>query len=83
MAKEQTMRNHLLAIAAIAAAIGAPVAAQAQNSVGGTVGVVGPGGVIVDNGAVGIAVDQRPAFHQYIVRERVASLSARSCPRAA
>ena len=24
-----------------------------------------------DNGAVGIAVDQRPAFRQYIVRERV------------
>jgi len=65
------MRNHLLAIAAIAAAISAPVAAQAQNSVGGTVVVVGPGGVVVDNRAVGIAVDQRPAFREYIVRERV------------
>ncbi len=27
--------------------------------------------MIVDNGAVGIAADQRPAFRQYIVRERV------------
>ena len=65
------MRNHLLAIATIAAAISAPLAAQAQNSVGGTVGVVGPGAVVVDSGAVGIAVDRRPAFREYIVRERV------------
>ena len=61
------MRNHLLAIATIAAAIGAPVAAQAQS----TVGVAGPGTVVIDHGAVGIAVDQRPAFREYIVRERV------------
>ena len=64
------MRDHLLAIATIAAAISAPVAAQAQGTIGGTVGV-GPGAVIVDGGAVGIAVDQRPAFREYIVRERV------------
>ena len=64
------MRNHLLAIATIAVAISAPVAAQAQSTIGGTVGV-GPGAVIVGGGAVGIAVDQRPAFRQYIVRERV------------
>lgn len=63
------MRNHLLAAAAIVAAMSAPIAALAQS----TVGVAGPGSgaVIVDNGAVGIAVDQRPAFRQYIVRERV------------
>jgi hypothetical protein len=67
MAKEQTMRNHLLAIATIAAAISAPVAAQAQS----TVGVAGPDAVVVDGGAPGIAVDQRPAFREYIVRERV------------
>jgi hypothetical protein len=67
MAKEQIMRNHLLAIATIAAAMGAPVATQAQS----TVGVAGPGAVAVENGAVGIAVDQRPAFREYIVRERV------------
>ena len=63
------MRNHLLAITAIAAAMSAPIAAQAQN----TVGVAGPGAgtVIVDNGAIGIAADQRPAFREYIVQQRV------------
>jgi hypothetical protein len=59
------MRNRILAIAAIAAAIGAPIAAQAQ----GTVGVVRGDSVIVDSG--GIAVEQRPAFRQYVIRERV------------
>ncbi len=60
------MRNKLLAIAAIAAAISTPIAAQAQS----TVGVVRGGTVIVDDNE-GIAVDQRPAFREYIVRERV------------
>jgi hypothetical protein len=60
------MRNRILAIAAIATAIGAPVAAQAQS----TVGVVRGESVIVDNGD-GIAVEQRPAFREYVVRERV------------
>jgi hypothetical protein len=64
IAKEKTMRNRILAIAAIAAAIGAPVAAQAQ----GTVGIVRGDSVIVDNG---IAVEQRPAFREYVIRERV------------
>jgi hypothetical protein len=64
IAKEKTMRNRILAIAAIAAAIGAPIAAQAQN----TVGVVRGDSVIVDNG---IAVEQRPAFRDYVIRERV------------
>ncbi len=59
------MRNRILAIAAIAAAIGAPIAAQAQN----TVGVVRGDSVIVDSG--GIAVEQRPAFREYVIRERV------------
>ena len=59
------MRNRILAIAAIATAIGAPIAAQAQN----TVGVVRGDSVIVDSG--GIAVEQRPAFREYVVRERV------------
>jgi hypothetical protein len=59
------MRNRILAIAAIAAAIGTPIAAQAQ----GTVGVVRGDSVIVDSG--GIAVEQRPAFRDYVVRERV------------
>jgi hypothetical protein len=65
IAKEKTMRNRILAIAAIAAAIGAPIAAQAQ----GTVGVVRGDSVIVDSG--GIAVEQRPAFREYVIRERV------------
>jgi hypothetical protein len=59
------MRNRIFAIAAIAASIGAPIAAQAQ----GTVGVVRGDSVIVDSG--GIAVEQRPAFREYVVRERV------------
>jgi hypothetical protein len=66
IAKEKTMRNRILAIATIAAAIGAPIAAQAQ----GTVGVVRGGSVIVD-GDDGIAVAQRPAFREYVIRERV------------
>jgi hypothetical protein len=66
-AKEQNMRNHLLAIAAIMTTMSAPMAAQAQN----TVGVAGP--VRIDDGTVGIAIDQRPAFREYIVRERVPS----------
>ncbi len=64
------MRNRILAIAAIAGAIAAPVAAQAQND---TVGIVRGGSVIVNDDLDGIAVDQRPAFREYIVRERVPS----------
>ncbi len=65
------MRTHLLAIATLVLTTSAPIAAQAQN----TVGVAGPvsGPVMVDDGAVGIALDQRPAFREYIVRERVPS----------
>ena len=59
------MRNKSLLIAAIAGAVSAPVIAQAQ-----TVGIVRGESVIVDDG-MGIAVDQRPAFREYIVRERV------------
>ncbi len=61
------MRNRILAIAAIAGTLAAPVAAQAQSD---TVGVVRGGTVIINDGE-GIAVDQRPAFREYIVRERV------------
>ena len=63
------MRNSILALAAIAAAIGAPVTAQAQNGIAR--GVVRAPSVIVDEGVPGIAVEQRPAFHEYIIRERV------------
>jgi hypothetical protein len=59
------MRNQFLAIAAIMAAMSAPIAANAQGTVG-----IGGGAVVVDDG---IAVDQRPAFREYIVREHVPS----------
>jgi Protein of unknown function (DUF1236) len=65
------MRNKILAIAAIAGAIGAPLAAQAQGVV--TTGVVRGGPVIINEEVDGIAVDQRPAFREYIIRERVPS----------
>jgi hypothetical protein len=68
LAKELTMRNRLFAIAAIAGAIAAPIAAQAQTTI--TTGVAG-GGTVVIGEHEGIAVDQRPAFREYIVRERV------------
>ena len=61
------MRYRLLAIAAIAGAIGAPVAAQAQGVV--TTGVARGPVIVTDDD--GIAVDQRPAFREYIIRERV------------
>jgi Protein of unknown function (DUF1236) len=65
------MRNKILAIAAIAGAISVPLAAQAQGVV--TTGVVRGGPVIINEEVDGIAVDQRPAFREYIVRERVPS----------
>jgi hypothetical protein len=64
------MRNRILAIAAIAGAISVPVAAQAQSD---TVGVARGNSVIITEDVGGIAVDQRPAFREYIVRERVPS----------
>jgi Protein of unknown function (DUF1236) len=68
-AKEFIMRNKLLAIVAITAAVSAPIAAKAQNEI--TTGVVRGGPAVVDGDAGGIAVDQRPAFRQYIIREHV------------
>ena len=62
------MRNRILAITAIMAAMSAPIAAQAQSD---TVGIVRGGSVVIDDDVDGIAVDQRPAFREYIVRERV------------
>jgi hypothetical protein len=69
IAKELTMRNRILAVAAIASALGAPITAQAQSAI--TTGVVHGPSVIVSDDVDGIAVDQRPAFREYIVRERV------------
>lgn len=60
------MRNRILAIAVITGALAAPIAAHAQ----GTTGVV-RGGTVVITDDEGIAVAQRPAFREYIVRERV------------
>jgi hypothetical protein len=69
IAKELPMRNTILAIAAIAGAMSAPIAAQAQSEI--TTGLVRGGPVIVSDEAGGIAADQRPAFREYIIRERV------------
>jgi hypothetical protein len=64
------MRNKILAVAAIAGAIGAPIAARAQSEVI-TRDVVRGGPMIVEEDVDGIAVEQRPAFREYIVREHV------------
>jgi len=64
------MRQQLLAISAILAAMSAPIAAQAQSD---TVGVRGGAVVVDENG--GIAVDERPAFREYVIRERVPNYS--------
>ena len=68
LAKEFNMRNRLIAIAAVAGALAAPIAAQAQTTI--TTGVAG-GGTVVVGEHEGIVADQRPAFREYIVRERV------------
>jgi hypothetical protein len=67
--RELIMPNKLLAIAAIAGALAAPVAAQAQSEI--TTGVVRGGPVVIDEDADGIAIDRRPAFREYVVREHV------------
>ncbi|WNV08181.1 DUF1236 domain-containing protein [Tardiphaga sp. 709] len=54
---------------ALVGALGTPLAVQAQ---GVTVGVSGGDRVIVDNSDPdGITVQERPAFREYVVRERV------------
>jgi hypothetical protein len=68
LAKELTMRNRVLAIAAIAGAMAAPIAAQAQTTI--TTGTAG-GSTVVIGEHEGITAEQRPAFREYIVRERV------------
>ena len=66
-ARELPMRNRILAVAAIAGAIATPIAAQAQSD---TVGIVRGGSVIISD-SEGIVTEQRPAFREYVVRERV------------
>jgi hypothetical protein len=68
------MRNRILAIAAIAAATFVPLSALAQSDV--TVGVAPSTGIVVSTPVEvdadgGLAVEQRPAFREYIIRERV------------
>ena len=60
------MRNMFLAAAAVASALSVPVAAQAQN----TVGVVGGNTVVIEQDG-GIIAEQRPAFREYVVSQRV------------
>lgn len=60
------MRNVFLAAAALASVLSAPIAAQAQ----GTVGVTGGNTVVVEPGG-GITAEQRPAFRQYVTEQRV------------
>ena len=64
------MKNHIIAIAALAGALGAPLAAQAQET---TMGVARSGQAVIvsDNDPDGITVSKRPAFREYVVRERV------------
>jgi hypothetical protein len=59
------MQHRFLAIAAVAAAISAPTATFAQ-----TVGIA-PGPGVAVTSSEGIAVEQRPAFREYVIRERV------------
>jgi Protein of unknown function (DUF1236) len=60
------MQNRILAVAAIIAAIGAPIAAQAQSTTGAA-----RGNTVVIPDSDGIPVDQRPAFREYVIREQV------------
>jgi hypothetical protein len=59
------MRNRILALAALGVALSAPIAAQAQTDV-----TVGRAPAVVDSGPT-IAVEQRPAFRDYVVEQRV------------
>jgi len=59
------MRDHLT-LAALTAALVMPVGAQAQSYTTG----VGPS-VVVEEDAPAIAVERRPEFREYVVRERV------------
>ena len=62
------MRNRILAVAAIIGAIGAPIAAQAQSET--TTGAV-RGNTVVIPESDGITTGQRPAFREYVIREKV------------
>jgi len=59
------MRIIFLATAAMAAALTAPIAAQAQGTVG-----VGGNTVVIESGG-GLTAEQRPLFREYVVEQRV------------
>jgi hypothetical protein len=69
MSKELPMRNRILAVAALGVALGSPIAASAQSGL-----TVGRAPVVVDSGPT-IAVEQRPAFREYVVEQRVPAFS--------
>jgi Protein of unknown function (DUF1236) len=60
------MRNMFLAAAAVAGTLSVPIAAQAQ----GTVGVTGGNTVVIEQDG-SIIAEQRPAFREYVVTQRV------------
>jgi hypothetical protein len=63
------MRKSILAMTAIAFAISAPIAAQAQSDT--TIGLSRSGSVVVE----GIEQEQLPAFREYVIRERIPNYS--------
>ncbi|MGV7219771.1 DUF1236 domain-containing protein [Bradyrhizobium sp. UFLA05-112] len=67
------MRNRILALAALGVALGAPVAAQAQAQAQADV-TIGRAPVVTER-SPGIAVEQRPAFRDYVVEQRVPAFS--------
>ena len=64
------MRNRILALAALCAAIGSPLAAQAQTGI-----TVGRAPATVVETSPTITVEQRPAFREYVVEQRVPAFS--------
>src|SRR5260370_8758864 len=68
IARELIMRNKILAIAAIAGAIGAPIAAQAPTEI--TTGVVRAGSAIVNADIDAMAAYPRPHSRELIMPMR-------------
>jgi hypothetical protein len=66
--EEQSMRKSILAVA-VAFAISAPIAAQAQGEM--TTGLARSGTVVVE----GIDQEQLPAFREYVIREHIPNYS--------
>jgi len=64
------MQSRIFAVAAVAGALCAPNVSQAQ-----TVGIVRGDGVVVRETLPGIAIEQRPAFREYVIRERIPDYS--------